>query len=336
MSKVEALRGRGIAPDFTNHFKKSKLYTYFYQKYKHEIIVGIRDGYINLYYNCDCIAKIYTTDKNSLIRASINRYYLGESDEQLINEETATDQQNKKAYVEITEDDLLEKYETVIKPRSDKRRQLEKQAQAKLYLGNNSNPSSNWFCIDLEYAKNQQDGRFDLIAISKNSPYRVALIEVKYNAVSFDGKSGVRSHIEDYYKFFKNPNSFDRLKREIILIINGLEAVGIPIPRELTDIQEDSLAPEPEFYIITLDNNAQSPRHSTPKMKMGARLFKNNRWGTKQFSSCLEKGNYFHLIENDLNFNLTFLFSKATLPELGIQDIIDDKQYEREIIRIEE
>ena len=50
--------GSGITEDLASKFKASKFYTEIFQKHNDEVIIGVRDGYICLYYNCDCIAKI--------------------------------------------------------------------------------------------------------------------------------------------------------------------------------------------------------------------------------------------------------------------------------------
>ena len=67
----------------------------------------------------------------------------------------------------------------------------EKNAQQMLVMANNTNPTSKWFCFDIEYEqsiRNQQKnhfvGRTDILAISKKSPHRLAVIELKYNKES--------------------------------------------------------------------------------------------------------------------------------------------------------
>lgn len=72
MKDRDSFRGALLDIHFCDAFKKTKFYTEVYQKHRDEIIIGIRDGYINLYYNCDSIAKI---DYKSPSRAYIEPYY---------------------------------------------------------------------------------------------------------------------------------------------------------------------------------------------------------------------------------------------------------------------
>ena len=52
---------RGISKDFAEEFKKSELYK-LYKEHKDELFIGVRNNSLNLYYNCDSIAKINYTN----------------------------------------------------------------------------------------------------------------------------------------------------------------------------------------------------------------------------------------------------------------------------------
>ena len=54
---------RGISEEFAKAFTKTDLYN-FYLKNKNELIIGVRNNYLSLYYNCDSIAKIKYTYKS--------------------------------------------------------------------------------------------------------------------------------------------------------------------------------------------------------------------------------------------------------------------------------
>ena len=87
MKNRDSFRGTAITKAFCEAFKSTKFYTEIYQKHKNEIIIGIRDGYINLYYNCDSIAKIrvgqpskallasYYTDKKHVVYLTKNMFH---------------------------------------------------------------------------------------------------------------------------------------------------------------------------------------------------------------------------------------------------------------------
>lgn len=305
----DSFRGEGIDQTFAEQFKNSRFYKDIYDKHRDEIILGVRNGYINLYYNCDSIAKIEVKKPTQCL---ISKYYTGDKEK-------------------LSEDEIVVLFER-IKKQSDKREKKEKQAQQQLFLNNNCNPHSEWFCIDVEYTKPHQNWRFDIIAISKDAPFRIALIELKYGIGALQGKSGIRKHVRDYYAFFKN-KSFKELIPELVSIINAQSLLGVNVPPSLMSVKCDDIAKKPEFYFVTLDNNAILPSENTPKQTMSGQLFRDKRWGCKRLSSLINRdGEYFDLIEHNHSFKPVFLFSKARLPELQIDDILDRKYYDEEII----
>lgn len=318
MKDRDSFRGTFINETFGKLFQKSRFYTHIYNKHRNELIIGVRDSYINIYYNCDSIAKIEVNNPDKCV---IDSYYT-----------------NGKST--LSDNEMVQCYET-IKEKSDNRKKYEKQAQQKLFIDNNNNPSSDWFCIDVEYTKSlkgkekPENWRFDIIAISKLPPFRVALIELKYGSGAMKEPSGIRTHVKDFYSFYKN-NKFEMLKLEIISIINGLSYLGVNVPTSLKDISCEDIAQEPEFYFITLNNNPD-PEHpssdNTPKKTMSGYLFSDKRWGCKRVSSLVNKdGDYFDIIEHSKSFKPVFLFSNSKLPNLQIQDILNKESYDVEKI----
>ncbi|MCQ2336884.1 MAG: hypothetical protein MJ010_06875 [Paludibacteraceae bacterium] len=314
-----SFRGTGLEETFASNFKKSDFYKIVYKQNINDVIVGIRDGYINLYHNCNSIAKISASSKE--FKAEISKYYLD-----------IKGGGTKK----IKANELVQNL-NLIKTQSNKRNQLEKQAQEQLYIKNNLNKNSNWFCIDVEYTRSGVDWRYDIIAVSKDSEHRVALIELKYGNMAIGGNSGIRTHIKDFYNFFKKDADggcdFDKLKPEIISIIEKLIALGVDVPDCLHELKETQLYSEPQFYIITLNNNPKSAKASSPEMTMSGYLFSDKRWGCKKISKDVkDKGDYFQIINNDKNFNPIFYFSESTLPNLQIDDILNEKFYKKVVI----
>ncbi len=315
---------RGISKDFADAFKASELYT-LYEEHKNELLIGIRNNYLNLYYNCDSIAKI--TYPRGTIRCEIDKYYL-------TGKSYKSGDKEKRFKVEPSQ--ICGDYEKKIKINSDKKGKMEKQAQSKLVLSNNANNTSNWFCIDIEYVKafhNEEEkkeagfqARFDIIAVSKKAPHRIALIELKYGRNAIGGKSGIYKHVEDFVKFRDKDFFEEHLKSEIIKIIHSQKNLNIPIPFELP--KEENFF-QPEFYFITLNNNAEG-RTCTPKQTMAGYLFENKRWDCKRLSGayCVEK-DFGDITKKDNKFNATFLFSKATIKNMTIDDIIDGDYDER-------
>lgn len=317
MKDRDSFRGTSIDDTFADSFKKSLFYSDIYTNHKDEIIIGVRDSFINLYYNCDSIALI---DVSNSKKCKTDSYYTN-------NEKNC-----------LTDVEFKNYYDT-IKANSNKRGKLEKQAQQRLFIDNNNNSSSDWYCIDVEYTKSlkgketAEDWRFDIIAISKEPPFRVAFIELKYGRGALKEPSGIRTHVKDFHAFFKN-NLYEYILPEIISIINKLNLLGVGnIPCSLKNISCEKFSSAPEFYFITLNNNPEYPSDNTPKKTMSGYLFNDKRWGCKRVSSLIkEKGDYFDLIEHDKSFKPTFLFSNSKLPDLKIPDILNKEYYDVEII----
>jgi len=322
---------RGIDIEFAEVFKKCKLYD-LYKEHKDELFIGIRDNYLNLYYNCDSIAKIKHKENKS-ISCEIDRYYL--------------DGKHYKGKGKIAKNlqpgEIYDKYIKIKSNSDDKKKakkdKKEKRAQAKLIINNNKNESSKWFCIDIEYAiayKNKAEKekagcspRFDIIAISKASPHKVALIEIKYGHDAIGGKSGIYKHIEDDYKFCKKGFFERQLKQEIVNIIESLYNIGVKIPFNIPELS--SILPDPDFYFITL-NNAKKGKASTPKQSMGGYLFNDKRWGTKKFikNKPSIQSKFGDVTKKSSKFYATFLFSEENLEKgITINDIINGDYDER-------
>ena len=323
MEDRNSFRGFGITDEFVNRFKASKFYKVIYQEHTDEIIVGVRDGYICLYYNCDCIAKI---EPSYNLTAQIDPYYTNGQ------------------YSSLTDDEMVELF-SLIKQKSDERKKREKQAQQRLYIQNNNSLSSEWFCIDVEYTKSlrgksrAENWRFDIIAISKSKPHKIALIELKYGAGALGEPSGIRTHVKDFYSFHVQDSScefsFGELKQEVVSMISKLDMLGVSIPEELAEVDGNKISDSPEYYFITLNNNPAEEGKSLPKQTMSGYLFGDKRWNCQRISKLVkEEGDYFTLIHNDKTFVPKFLFSNKCLPDFTISDIINDDSYEQEIIDV--
>ncbi len=339
MRKNELLRG--VSGRFAETFRHSGLYR-FYAAHRNELFLGVRNGYVNLYYHCDSVAKIRCG--RGTVSCEIARYYLeGKSG--------CSKEDGETKYVKITSEELERRYDS-IKKNSDRRGTAEKKAQAQLVVRNNANRHSDWFCVDVEYKKqfrNREErevsgfnGRFDILAVSKSFPHRVAIIELKYGGSAIGGESGIVKHAEDF-RTFCSQGYYDGLKEELASILNSQIGLGVQVPCELHGLDRDSFEDRPEFYFIVLDNNAERRGQSTPKQTLGGYLFNERnenfrRWNCRRKSvRCLEdireNGEYKYgdiTRKDNENFHAVFLFSEAVLPDLGIDDIIDDERYERE------
>ena len=320
--RQDSFRGAHLSKTFCDNFKASKFYTEIYCKHPYEIIIGVRDGYINLYYNCASLAKISNTDSKNL-KAEISSFYL--------------DGKSPGHSIKISADEFVEKYYT-IKHNSDKKNKPEKEAQERLFIDNNNNPDSKWFCIDVEYTKSfadtrQEDWRFDIIAIKKEAPFTVALIELKYGNGALGGKSGITKHIADFYGFHKK-RSCELLKRELLAIIKMSNKLGVTIPECIQKIKLEDIDKQPAFYIITLNNKKEKDNGTLPMATMAGYLFEkaNGDWEASRYSKNAGTHGYYAIVGNDTSFKPVFLFSESTLPHLGINDILDEKYYIKKMV----
>lgn len=321
---------RGITKEFANALAASELYE-LYKEHNDELFLGIRNERINLYYNASSVCRVTYDNKRKKLNCSTHKKYikgLSDSDDYTGND-----------YREVPIEKIVSDYEQ-IKKDIDTQNAPEKIAQQKLVHLNNINKESKWFCIDIEYIKqrdsklDEEYGRFDIVAISKEKPHRVALAELKYGKNSLGSSSGIVKHAKDYAKFKEDCILSTHMKKEIFDIVANLNTLEI-CPIRIKDKSE--INDEPEFYFITLNNNPETEAHSTPKMTMGGYVFnKNNpkfiKIGSKEQASITVESELGVDITNPANEKLyaKFLFSKDTIDNISIKDIIDDQSYDRD------
>lgn len=307
---------RGIS--FAEKFKDSCLYKELYLSHRDELFLAIRSNYLNIYYNCISIAKVSYTQKGE-IRCEINEYYFtGISNLPVI---TLCSEQ------EITEK-IIANYDT-IKRYSNQKTNEEKKSQALLFIKNNGNKESEWYCTDVEWCNLRDNlhpdfnARFDIVAISKKAPHRIAIIELKYGRDAVSGSSGLMKHITDFYKFRKY-GYYEPFILESMSILNNLQELDPDYPQILRYLRLEQFASLPEFYVITLDNNAYG-HQCTPKQTVGGYLFNDpSRWNSPKVSSHTVESVFGDVTDskNDKVF-VGFLFSPATLGDIRETDRLD-------------
>lgn len=294
-----------------------------YKKHTDELFIGVRDGYINIYYKCASIAEF--EDKRGELLGDFSAAYCGQN-----------------GTIKITETGFERNYDVIKQMvESVDANKYEKISQELLVLDNNNNPKSKWYCLDVEYMKSiggkMKPWRFDIIAISKSEPHCVALIELKYGSRAIGGESGIQKHIKDYETFLDEGGFGNYLKSEIVDILKVQVNLGVDVPKEIYGIKEQDILDIPQIYIITLDNNKSSIGGSTPKMTMGGYLFKDkNKWMSKVVADNVinvKNKKYYDFEKAIEKIKPTFLFSESELMVSGrltkpIGDILDEKKYE--------
>lgn len=321
--KVENKYRRGISPLFAEIFKQTKIFK-FYKEHEDELALCIRNEYINIYYNGNSVCKI--ENSATKLKFTVNKKLLGGDDYKNILGKVIIED-----YPSVDEDIIINNYATIKACiENQTKKHAEKIAQNQLFVNNNVNPNSNWFCVDLEYVKEKNKdieeynleetyGRFDIIAVSKKKPYTVALIELKYGSSAIAGGidgSGVVGHVKNFLKFLENDTFNEHLLDEIIDIIKSYEVLGIKTP--FNNVSRDDFDKTPKICFITLDNKGDSARGTMQRYVLD---------GVKgKSSSNVEKVLCINLTKkNSANFNPDFIFSEDD--GSNIKDIIDDKLY---------
>lgn len=333
---VEKNLMRGLDEKHLKAFKSSRWFD-FYKQNKDEIFLGIRNNYINLYYKGMNIAKIQGNFNNaSISNRYINKDYTGMS-----------------KYVSITYNDFVSKYEKVIKPEVSKHISKnalwEKATQQSLILKNNKNNKSNWVCIDMEYIKQRKNsnsnngksfGRFDIIAINKKN-FDVALIELKVGKNAIGGDCGLYKHAKDWNDDYIDNDLFNRdidggnncLKQEIINIINNKIEIEDDFSIKKCSI-ENFKDKKPSFYFLICSGN----NLTINEIKNEVRKYlwsedKCKSYNIKKVSkkNNVEKALYDITTKEKGKLYCEFLFIEGQEDNIKINDIIDDKNYDRNI-----
>jgi len=259
MSKIM----RGVDNKFAEAFMETAAYDLLKQ-HRDELFLGIRNGYINIYYRGSSICKC--TSPNRRKNVEIAKRYLD-----------LNDQEGTK---DIPADDLKREYENEnIKNNINDSRYAkkfkERIAQQQLVIENNKTRDSEWVCVDIEYekqfekeydnknTKRKKPGRFDIIAVTKEAPHSVALIELKCGTKAIGGDSGIVKHAEDYYDLFFKPKGKvveEHLIPEIIKIVISYRMLFPDHPISHLATKKNEYCKIPKFYFITLENTGDQAR----------------------------------------------------------------------------
>jgi hypothetical protein len=302
---------RGISNQcFVKAFIESELFE-LYQANREDLFLGVRNEYINIYYNAAAVCKVEYAKRKEKCRCITARKYLyGDGS----------------GYEKISVHDLCDKYAEIKKNIiANKRCLLEKKAQQQLVYRNNANEQSLWYCVDIEYVIQRSNnseksyGRFDIIAIAKAKPHRVALIELKYGSGAMGGESGILKHAKDHMNFIEDCVYAKHLKKELVDIVKSqseLKNCSIHI------MDECEMADTPEFYFITLDNEDDKPRNTMRRYVLA---------DVKNASKCnVEKKRCVNITHpNEKKYSPVFLFSDNKIDHIEIDDIIEWNQYTR-------
>jgi hypothetical protein len=319
MKKVSTNQ-RGINIKLVEAFKASNLYRLVTEN-PNVFLTCIRNNYISIYHNADSVAKV-NFNRERKLKCEINSYFLGE----------AKEVRKGNNYIKASPDDIVEKMEVILRNSEAKTKTEEKKAQQQIFYQNNNNANSSWFCVDIEYVQSRSNVRFrfDLVAISKSEPHRIAIIELKYNSSAIGGKAGVSKHILDFKSFNESELSKDILREECSAILKNYKELGIQIPETLNAFTKPGSFKSAsfEYYIICLYDESISPKGT-----VGGYLFdtKRDAWGTQRVSTAnLMKKHGIDVESDKCPIKVKFLFKKVKSPQdINITEILDKTQYDK-------
>lgn len=315
---------RHIDDRLIRKFKASGLYQKVLLEYKDKLLACIRDNAIGIYYNSDRVAKV-SLSSNGELKCEISDYYLSDF--------YKTKKRTSSKTIIQSDCEIADKIDTIIR-NSEERGTSEKQAQQHLIRLNNANEKSNWYCFDIEYRQSTVkqkdtllfDGRFDILAISKQPPHQIAVIELKYGDGAIGGKSGIVKHIMDFYNFQNSISCIHNFEVEVPAMLKNLKEIGYNVPSALAtgNIQ---LSDKIKFVVICLYEGEST------KGTVGGYLFDEKRphWNTKRVS---KSNNAMTKLGVDVEspecpININFLFKKVDTPtDFEISDILDTSQYD--------
>ena len=304
---------------------------------REDLFFGVRNEYFNLYYRCASVGK-FTSLKGDSPCVETDKKYLG-AGSKLMDLKT-----------------FRERYESILEGivRVQGKGCREKIAQQALVLANNRNMDSKWYCVDLEYVQQREDGsesqfgRFDIVAVSKaagkEGRHRVALIELKvgYKTCYFsdfpewiqkqiDGQlfsiydykgslgSGIVGHLADFCRF-EQSGQFEKLRAEVCTILSNKRALGFDVP--CPELCPQDLEEQPHFYFLTLSRDDSSESIASCKNSMYHYLGIKGHGGLAAYHAKRALGDTF--LERE---NYHFLFApggmcgRETLDILGEPDI---------------
>lgn len=316
MEKIELsqdLLYREVPQNFIDVWNNDLRWKHFCEKHK-ELFLGVRTvkaGKLQLYYNRGCIVTL--TVKNNKIFAKVNHKFW--NSELPIPENISPEE--------------LELHLVRIKNEAEIKCSKEYKAQQRLFIQNNvENQSSDWYCLDMEYAKSGKDkkpsnGRFDIVAIAKdiNANPNVALIELKYGSRSFGGKtSGVYGHMKDFYDFANDLYNQKALEENIRRLMKSYSKLIDWFPK----FDYENFKLKPQIYFITVHSDLSQKRNNT-KAKMQEYLLKEKKHPKKK---NFQK-DFVDIDFTDENEKLyvKFLFSEGENYKT-ITDIVDSSQYD--------
>jgi hypothetical protein len=254
---------RGISNNFIKNLKDGILKPILeYIKEDSNLILEIRNDYINIYYRGGNLLKI--SEKT----IGISKYDFYFNNKYILNpNKTNVKITNNMKVIDSTNPKDVEKWIDIIphiKYEMDKwlskYKKLEKEYQQTIVRENNIDlaKSTDYFICDIENAKGK--GRYDLIAVKwisngakrkSGKNLRLAFVELKFGDGSLKGSAGLEKHIKDMDEFLSNQKNIDNIKEEMKKTFNQKLELGLIENQN----KIESFSDEKPEYILVLANH---------------------------------------------------------------------------------
>jgi len=268
MANIGRFRMRGLSGKFIISLKSGLLQPVIERlKKDYTLMLGIRDGYINIYYRGGNLLRI-TEKQDSFDVFFDKKYDLSEGYETY----NALNLPEK-----ITEPAQLDKWVSSISSLKElmdfwfsKNPKMEREFQQLVERENNRSSISGeteYFITDIEFADSSIGARFDILAIKWPASGRkdgknctASIIEMKYGDDALSGKSGLIKHVEDINRFLTNKKNYSAILEVMTTQFNQLDELGLIKFKHCTNNTKVQLREEdtPEFIFLMANHNPRS------------------------------------------------------------------------------
>jgi hypothetical protein len=259
---------RGLSEKFMNDLSKPEgtLHPILERvKKDHNLMLAIRDGYINIYYRGGNILRI--TERSGFYQTffDVNFAKSGQNIASPVGDiRNQADAQKQVACLSDRKTIMAQYFASGSKT-------TEREFQQLVARENNNSSISNeseYFVSDIEVTVPRL-ARFDITAIrwlakdrKTGNRCRAALIEMKYGDGALGGEAGLLKHLKDMDAFVSNKKQYASLLQTMESQFNQLDELGLLNFNKGTSNAKVKLNPEnkPELIFILANHNPRSPK----------------------------------------------------------------------------
>jgi hypothetical protein len=231
------------------------------------LMLGIRDGYFNIYYRGGNLLRI-TEKQHSFNLFFDKKYDLSEGHKTYIGlnlPEIITDHSQLDKWV-LSIASLKELMDFWFSKNS----KMEREFQQLVERENNRSPISGdteYFITDIEFADSSIGARFDILAIKWPASKRkdgksctASFIEMKYGDAALSGNSGLIKHIKDMNTFLTVKENYFAILETMTTQFNQLDELGLMNYNHCTNNTKVQLSENntPEFIFLIANHNPRS------------------------------------------------------------------------------